>query len=150
VPCSEGEWTPTSMICQVPSRRSTHPSDSALKFDTSAPPFYGYLGPRDDASPQRPLVYIPRGLDTSAGGQVEVTSERWGPLKGAAIHFSYGAGTHFLLLRDVAKHGPVPGQVQGAIVPLPGDFRSGAHRGRFAPHDGQLYVSGMGGWGTYT
>jgi azurin len=36
------------------------------------------------------------------------------------------------------------------VVPLPGDFGSGAHRGRFHPVDGQLYVSGMAGWGTYT
>ena len=61
------------------------------------------------------------------------------------IHFSYGAGTHFLLLRD-----EVQGQAQGAVVPLSGEFLSGAHRGRFNPQDGQLYVSGMGGWGTYT
>jgi hypothetical protein len=44
----------------------------------------------------------------------------------------------------------VAGQPQAAVVPLPGDFRSGAHRGRFNPKDGQLYVSGMGGWGSYT
>jgi azurin len=61
------------------------------------------------------------------------------------IHFSHGAGCHFLLLRD-----EVDGQPQGAVVPLPGEFLSGAHRGRFNPKDGQLYVSGMGGWGTYT
>ena len=35
-------------------------------------------------------------------------------------------------------------------MPLPGEFLSGAHRGRFNPKDGQLYVSGMAGWGTYT
>jgi plastocyanin len=44
----------------------------------------------------------------------------------------------------------VAGQAQGAVVPLVGEFRSGAHRGRFNPVDGQLYVSGMAGWGTYT
>jgi azurin len=44
----------------------------------------------------------------------------------------------------------VGGQPQGAVVPLPGEFRSGVHRGRFHPQDGQLYVSGMAGWGTYT
>jgi azurin len=36
------------------------------------------------------------------------------------------------------------------VVPLPGEFRSGVHRGRFNPRDGQLYVTGMTGWGTYT
>jgi azurin len=74
-----------------------------------------------------------------------VSSDRWGPLKDRMIHFSYGAGTHFLVLRD-----EVDGQPQGGVVPLLGEFLSGAHRGRFNPKDGQLYVSGMGGWGTYT
>ena len=55
------------------------------------------------------------------------------------------AGTYFLLLRE-----KVGGQPQGAAVPMPGEFLSGVHRGRFNPKDGQLYVSGMTGWGTYT
>ena len=61
------------------------------------------------------------------------------------LHFSFGAGAYFLVLRE-----KVDGQPQGAAVPLPGEFLSGAHRGRFNPKDGQLYVSGMAGWGTYT
>src|SRR5262249_40954166 len=44
----------------------------------------------------------------------------------------------------------VGGQPQGAVVPMSGEFLSGVHRGRFNPRDGQLYVSGMAGWGTYT
>jgi len=74
-----------------------------------------------------------------------VKDTRFGPLAGQAIHFSSGQGTQFLLLRD-----EVAGQPQGAIVPLPGEFRSGAQRGAVNPRDGQLYVTGMGGWGTYT
>ncbi len=74
-----------------------------------------------------------------------MTSDRWGPLKGQMIHFSFGAGAYFLVLRD-----RIDGQPQGAVVPMPGDFESGVHRGRFNPRDGQLYVSGMSGWGTYT
>jgi azurin len=38
---------------------------------------------------------------------------------------------------------------QGAAVWLPGDFLSGAQQGRINPKDGQLYVSGMYGWGCY-
>jgi azurin len=60
------------------------------------------------------------------------------------VHLSFGAASHFLVLRD-----EVDGQPQGAIVPLVGDFRAGVHRGRFHPRDGQLYVTGMSGWGTY-
>ncbi len=128
VPSSEGEWTCASMVAEI--REGGH---------------YGYGGPKDGKTPDLPLVYMPRGLDNSSGGQVFVTSDRWGPLKGQCIHLSFGAGTAFLLLRD-----KVNGQPQGAAVPLPFEFDSGAHRARFNPADGQLYVSGMSGWGSYT
>jgi len=111
----------------------------------AAPPHYGYGGPQGGVAPRLPLVYLPRGVDNSSGGQTYVNSKQWGPLEGQMVHFSYGAGTCFMLLRD-----EVNGQAQGAVVPMPGDFASGAHRGRFSPTDGQLYVSGMTGWGTYT
>ena len=133
VPCSEGEWTPTSMICQI--RKGG---------------FYGYGGPRGEIGPKGenlpdlPMVYLPRGLDNSAGAQTEISSAKWGPLEGLRLHFSFGACAHFLLLDD-----EVDGQPQGAIVPLAGDFQSGVHRGRFSPQDGQLYVTGMQGWGSY-
>jgi len=90
------------------------------------------------------MAYLPRGLDHSSGGQTFIDSDRWGPLAGQLLHFSFGACTHFLVLRD-----EVAGQLQGAIVPLPGDFRSGVHRARFSPADGQLYVCGMNGWQSY-
>jgi putative heme-binding domain-containing protein len=131
VPCSEGEWTPASMICAV------RPSEK--------PTFHGAGGPRDGQPPELPLVYLPRGVDNSAGGQTLVTSSQWGPLEGQLLHFSFGAGAHFLVLRD-----EVEGQLQGAVVPLPGEFHSGVHRGRFSPADSQLYVGGMQGWGSYT
>ena len=128
VPASEGEWTPASTIYEI------EPGEH-----------YGYRGPRDGKPPGLPLVYLPRGLDNSSGSQAFVADDRWGPLKGLGVHFSFGAGTHFLILRD-----RVNGKPQGAVVPLVGDFRSGVHRGRFSPADGQLYVAGMAGWGTYT
>lgn len=136
VPASEGEWTATSMVHLV---RPTQPGHA------DAPPHFGYKGPHKGQPPQWPLVYLPRGLDNSAAGQVCISSDRWGPMRGQMVHLSYGAGTHFLLLRD-----RVGEMDQGAVVPLAGDFSSGPHRGRFAPHDGQLYVTGMAGWGTYT
>jgi putative heme-binding domain-containing protein len=129
VPSSEGEWVPASMVAEV--RPGGH---------------YGYRGPRGNQPPDLPLVYLPRGLDNSSGGQVFAPRPgRFGPLDGQLIHLSFGAGAHFLILRD-----QVDGQPQGAVVPLPGEFLSGAHRGRFNPRDGQLYVSGMAGWGSYT
>jgi putative heme-binding domain-containing protein len=164
VPCSEGDWTPASMVCLV--------SPDRVEHDRHVRPFFGYGGPRLEGSeasggdspwqrigdqlqktlglknvrpPDLPLVYLPRGLDNSSGSQVYVSSQRWGPLHGQLVHLSYGAARHFLILIDEAD-----GQHQGAAVPLRGEFLSGAHRGKFSPKDGQFYVSGMGGWGTYS
>jgi len=136
VPVSEGEWTPGSMI---------HVVRNAPTQTADAPPHFGYRGPKNGKPPELPLAYLPRGLDNSAGGQVYVDSDAFGPLKGQMLHFSFGAGTWFTILRD-----EVDGQMQGAVVPMSGDFLSGVHRGRFNPIDGQLYVSGMSGWGSYT
>jgi azurin len=132
VPCSEGEWTPASMICLI-------------KPGQSQPPYFGYGGPIDGKPPALPMIYLPRGLDNSSGAQAVVSDQRFGPLAGQIVHFSFGQGSHFLILRD-----EVGGQTQGAMVPLVGEFRSGAHRGKVNPRDGQLYVSGMAGWGSYT
>ncbi len=132
VPCSEGEWTPASMICLV------------QPGATGEAPHFGYGGPRGPKVPALPLVYLPRGLDNSSAAQAVVVGDRWGLPEGTLVHFSFGAASHFLLLRDRG-----PGTPQGAVVPLVGDFRSGVHRGRYRPQDGQLYVCGMAGWGTY-
>lgn len=123
----EGEWTPTSAICQlVPGG------------------FYGAGGPKPDRPLLAPLCYLPRGLDNSSGGQCFTKSDRWGPLGGQLIHFSPGTANHFLVLRQ-----QVDNVTQGAAVWLPGDFLSGAQQGRINTSDGQLYVSGMYGWGCY-
>ena len=128
VPSSEGEWVPASTVAEI--KTGGH---------------YGAGGPKGTTPPDLPLVYLPRGLDNSSGGQVFAASDRFGPLGNHWIHLSFGAGSAFLLLRDA-----VDGQPQGAVVPLPGEFASGVHRGRMNPKDGQLYVSGMTGWGSYT
>jgi len=59
------------------------------------------------------------------------------------LHFSWGRCLMMLVLRDVADGVP-----QGAAVPLPGRFLSGAMRGAFNPRDGHLYVVGSTGWQT--
>ena len=144
VPMSEGEWTPASMIAAVTPGKPRRLVSAGRVIGDGTPPHFGYRGPRDAVPPALPMVYLPRGLDNSAGGQVRADSDRWGPLSGQLIHFSYGAATHFLLLRD-----EVGGVIQGGVVPLEGEFRSGAHRGAVRPQDGQLYVGGAAGWGTY-
>src|SRR4029079_5027146 len=113
LPCSEGDWTPASMICQV------RPGDAMA----DSPPHFGAGGPRGGLAPALPLVYLPRGLDNSSGGQGGKHVRGYGPLDVQLLHFSFGQGSHFLVLRD-----EVGGQAQGAIVPLDGEFRSGVHR----------------------
>lgn len=125
---NEGDWTPASAVYEV------------VKGD-----FYGRNAKKNGPSIAPPLAYIPRGLDNSSGGQVFAHSEAWGPLGDKLFHFSFGSGTWMMVLRD-EQEGK---RTQGAVVPLPGDFESGAHRGRFHPMDGQLYVTGADGWGNY-
>jgi putative heme-binding domain-containing protein len=142
VPCSEGDWTPTSMICQIEPKIGG-PIESRYAIDE--PPFYGYRGPRKQSKIELPLLYLPRGIDNSSGGQFQVDSPAMGALDGQIVHTSFGTGTAMMILRD-----RVGNQWQGAAVPLPGEYRSGIHRARVRPNDGWLYMTGMHGWGTYT
>ena len=124
----EGEWTPSSAVFNV------RPND-----------WFGYGGPK--VTPRRPLGYdppicwIPRRVDNSTGGQVWVSSDSWAPLRDQLLTLSFGRCALLLTLRD-----DVEGVMQGASVPLELSFDSGLMRGRFHPHDGQLYVSGLKGW----
>ena len=92
VPNSEGEWTPASMICEI--RPGGH---------------YGYNGPKDGRAPDLPLVYLPRGLDNSSGGQVTVPATADSARsQGQLLHFTFGMGAHFLVLRENGQR-PAPG-----------------------------------------
>jgi azurin len=123
----EGEWTPTSLL-----------------FEIRPGGYYGFPGPRTDRPTTPPLVYLPRGIDNSSGGQAFSPDGRWGPPAGTLAHLSFGAASLSLVLREEGADPP-----QGLATPLPVDFASGAHRGVFRPADGQLYVTGMNGWGQY-
>ncbi len=129
--CQEGNWTPASQVCLIP------PGARGL--------FFGYGGPKPGVATTPPLLYLPRGADNSTGGQSFIDSDRWGLPQGMLLSTSWGTGTSFLVVPEI-----VDGVSQAAAVQLPGEFRSGAHRGRFNSHDGQLYVSGCQGWGSYT
>ena len=125
----EGTWTPASSIIEV------NPNE-----------FYGLPGQHDRTKDiSAPLCFIPRGVDNSTGGMLEITSNKWGPFQGAHLGLSYGSGLHYLILRD--EQDPRP---QGATVPLEGEFLAGAMRGNFHPRDGQLYLVGLDGWGDYS
>lgn len=73
VPVSEGEWTPASMIHAVRNASTQAPT---------VPPHFGYRGPLNGRPPELPFVYLPQGLDNSAGGQAFVDGDRFGPLTG--------------------------------------------------------------------
>jgi len=123
----EGTFTPTSMVIEV------HENE-----------YYGHRGEPSTETISPPLCFVPRGIDNSTGGFVAADSEKWGPLNGHTIGLSYGYATHYLILRDDSTQ-----RAQGAVVPLEGDFLSGIMRGAFSPVDGQLYVTGIDGWGDY-
>jgi len=109
--------------------------------------FYGFMPMHHRAEEPKtydpPFAFVPRVLDNSAGGQVWVPEGHWGALGGRMIHLSYGRCTALLALPDETHPG-----TQGAVLRLPGRYLSGAMRGRFNPHDGHLYVSGLRGWQT--
>jgi hypothetical protein len=86
---------------------------------------------------------MPRLQDNSSGGQVWVTSDRWGPFQGQMLHLSYGQCALLLVMREeIGEHS------HGGTVKLPYLFKSGVMRGRFNPRDGQLYLTGLKGWQT--
>ncbi|MEM7393594.1 MAG: DUF6797 domain-containing protein, partial [Verrucomicrobiota bacterium] len=108
----EGSWTPGSAIIEV------HEGE-----------FYGL--PKKDGTAgtiATPLCYIPRGVDNSTGGMVEITSRGWGPFHRRHVGLSYGSGTYYLILRDDTGV-----RAQGAVVPLEGEFAAGVVRGAFHP-----------------
>jgi len=108
--------------------------------------FYGDMRGHHRATPPStydpPLLWLPREVDNSAGGQVWVPEKTFGPLGGLPLHLSYGRCKAFVLLRQTYEGG-----VQGGVWDLGWKFLSGSCRGRFGP-DGNLYVCGLNGWQT--
>ena len=89
-----------------------------------------------------PLAWLPKDYDNSGGGQIWVTSDKWGPFQGELLHESYGKSSLFLTLKETAANG----QMQGGVVRFPLKFTSSVMRARFNPKDGQLYVAGLSEW----
>ena len=129
---NEGNWIPSTRIDVV------RPGG-----------FYGHMPThRRQIKPEiydPPLIWLPREMDNSAGGQVWVESDSWGPLNGNMIHLSYGRCTANVVLPQ-----QLDGETwQAAAYRLDTTpFLSGSMRGRFNPRDGHLYVCGLDGWQT--
>ncbi|MCA9033573.1 MAG: c-type cytochrome [Planctomycetaceae bacterium] len=127
----EGTWTPASAI-----------------FEVRNGSYHGFNGPRDGTGKygyDLPLCFLPRGVDNSSGELAFLPQDRrLGPLSGATIGTSFGDCSYYVVLREV-----VNGKYQGGIVPMPGEFESGACRLSFNQYDGCIYVAGTSGWQSY-
>ncbi len=126
----EGNWMPATRIDEY--RRGGFYGDMRANHRTPPPTTY-----------DGPLCWVPREIDNSAGGQVWVPPNTFGPLAGLPLHFSYGRCRPYVLLRQECGEGVV----QGGVTALDVNFLSGVCRGRFGP-DGHLYVCGLNGWQT--
>ena len=113
--------------------------------------FYGVVDLAHRATPptdhDRPLCWFPKEVDNSSGGQVWVTSDKFGPWKDRLLHLSYGTCSMYAVLPQEVTFNGQP-QMQGGVARFNVDFASGAMRARFNPQDGQLYVTGLRGWQT--
>ncbi len=107
---------------------------------------FGYHDVTDssDDAMEQPLCWITNAFDRSPAELLWCDSDRWGPFKGTLLNLSYGYGKIF-----VVPHENLAGQMQGGMCELPvPQFPTGLMRGRFNPHDGQLYACGMVAWGS--
>jgi hypothetical protein len=129
---NEGTWTPACRISMVHKGMMVGVPDLA-HMD---PPPTTY---------DKPICWLPHGdVDNSSGGQVWVTSDKWGPFENRLLHTSYGTCSLFLVMYET-----VDGQIQGGVAKFPNlDFITGICRPRFNKTDGQLYVAGLRGWQT--
>jgi len=113
--------------------------------------FYGVVDLAHRETPptdyDRPLCWFPKEVDNSSGGQVWVTSDKFGPWKDRLLHLSYGTCSMYGVLPQEVTFNGQP-QMQGGVTRFNVDFASGAMRARFNPQDGQLYVTGLRGWQT--
>ena len=90
-----------------------------------------------------PLTWLSHNdYDNSGGGQIWVTSDKWGPFQGELLHESYGKSSLFLVVKEKASNG----LMQGGVVRFPLKFTSSVMRAKFNKKDGQLYVAGLSEW----
>jgi hypothetical protein len=90
-----------------------------------------------------PLCWLSHSdYDNSGGGQVWVTSKKWGPFNGELLHESYGKSSLFLVLKEKLADG----RMQGGVVRFQLHFTSSCMRAHFNPEDGQLYIAGLSEW----
>lgn len=107
---------------------------------------FGYNPPPDSSNTGmiNPLVWVEKHVDQSPSELLWVKSEKWGPLNGSLLNFSYGYGKVFIVPFE-----KIGNTRQGAVFELPMPrFQTGIMRGRFNEGDGQLYACGLSAWGS--
>jgi hypothetical protein len=105
---------------------------------------FGYHDVTDssDDAMQQPLCWITNEFDRSPAELLWIPGDAWGPLGGSLLNLSYGYGKLF-----VVPFEDIDGQKQGGLCALPiAPLPTGVMRGRFHPHDRQLYACGMFAW----
>ena len=127
---NEGTWVPTSPINWVDGKA-----------------FHGVVNtktPKEAVDQYVPPIMWLSHSDfcNSNGGQIWVTSDKWGPFKNELLYESYGKSSLFLVMRQDLGNG----RQQAAAVRFPLKFTSSVMRARFHPYDGQLYVCGLSEW----
>ena len=132
----QGYWNPMNRINWIETGQSNT--------------FYGnmwaYNPPKDSTrkAMNEPMIWVDMEFDRSPSELVWVDSEKWGPLNGSLLSFSYGYGKMQLVL-----HEEVNGKKQGGVIDIPKmKFYTGVMRGRFHPDDEHLYLCGMEAWST--
>ncbi|MBI1374832.1 MAG: hypothetical protein GC159_19105 [Phycisphaera sp.] len=128
----EGHWMPANRI-------------NLVQPGSFSGNMYSYHRGEVPTDYDRPIVWLPKGVDRSPAEQLSVNSDKWGLPRGSLLSLSYGTGfiENFMYERVEG----VPHVVaQGAFARLPLQFPTGIMRGRFSPADGQLYACGLVGW----
>jgi putative heme-binding domain-containing protein len=110
---------------------------------------FGYHDVTDasDEAMDQPLCWITNQFDRSPAELLWADTDRWGPLGGQLLNLSYGYGRIYVVPHEHVSLPTGDRQPQGGMCQLPiPDLPTGMIRGRFSPHDGQLYVGGMFSW----
>ncbi|MEO6526475.1 MAG: cytochrome c [Gemmatimonadaceae bacterium] len=108
--------------------------------------FYGVTPTAHSDAPRAarpPVLWIPHEVDPSGAGEVWTTGTKLGFEGDALVHLSYAKPGPFRVFLDSTRSG-----VQGAVVALPGYYRTPTLKGRQHPLDGQLYLAGFRIWGS--
>ena len=117
---NEGNWIPATPLHRVNPAAAVPDAERATYFAGYVPTAHrrgSRIGEPDGFD--RPALWLPRAVDTSAGGQVWVPDgdrgAPWGPLAGAMLHLSYGRCTANLVLTE-----PTPARTGGFQPPTGG------------------------------